>query len=141
MLSELKAAIGYFAIVFAAGFALGIVRVLAVVPLLGELRAVQIELPLILVISWVTCGWIVNRYSVPDKLISRLTMGGVAFALVMCAELGTSVLVMKHTVAEHFAAYRKAPAALGLLAQIGFALIPVMQRRPTGPRPPPGTSG
>jgi hypothetical protein len=129
--SELKAAIGYFAIVFAAGFALGVVRVLAVVPLLGELRAVQIELPLILVISWVTCRWIINRYAVPDKLVSRLTMGGVAFAIVMFAELGTSVLVMKHTVAEHFSVYQKAPGALGLLAQIGFALFPVIQRRPT----------
>ncbi|TAD74130.1 MAG: hypothetical protein EAY70_11640 [Sphingomonadales bacterium] len=44
----LRAAIAYWAVVFALGFVLGTIRVLWVIPLVGLIPATLIELPLIL---------------------------------------------------------------------------------------------
>ena len=52
MQSALKAGIFYFATVFAVGFALGTIRVLTIVPRVGEMVAIVIEVPFILAISW-----------------------------------------------------------------------------------------
>lgn len=127
MARAVKAGIAYFAIVFAAGFLLGTLRVLVLAPRLGEQSAVLAEMPVILAISWVACGWIVRRFGVPAILAARLTMGGVAFALLMGAEIGASVLAFGRTLAEHFAAYRTAPSRLGLAGQAAFALFPAIQ--------------
>jgi ABC-type transport system involved in cytochrome bd biosynthesis fused ATPase/permease subunit len=127
MLRSVKAAIGYVAIVFGVGFLLGTLRVLVVAPQLGELLAVLIELPLMLATSWLVCGWIIHRFSLPGALSPRLVMGGVAFALLMMAEIGVSVFAFGRTVAQHFEAYLTAASLLGLLSQIAFALFPVLQ--------------
>jgi hypothetical protein len=120
----LLAAFAYFAIAFAAGFALGTVRVLAVVPLVGELGAVALELPVMLAVSWLAAGWCVRWFAVPARAGPRLVMGGLAFVLLMLAELGVSVAAFGRSPAEHLATYRNLPALAGLAAQVGFALFP-----------------
>ena len=67
MSSVIKGGAAYFALVFAAGFALGVVRVLVLAPRLGALSAVALELPLILTVSWIACGWVLKRFSVPPR--------------------------------------------------------------------------
>ena len=49
---SLLAGAAYFAVVFATGFALGVVRVLVTAPRLGETGAVLLEVPIILAASW-----------------------------------------------------------------------------------------
>ncbi|MCE9522664.1 MAG: hypothetical protein K8S25_09560 [Alphaproteobacteria bacterium] len=112
---------------FAAGFALGTIRVLFVIPQLGETNAVLLELPVMLALSWVACRWLVRRFAVPPRVVNRLVMGGVAFAFVMLAELGVSVFGFDRTLPEHFAAYRSIAAQIGLAAQLGFAAFPLVQ--------------
>lgn len=127
MARGVKAAIVYFAIVFAAGFLLGTMRVLALAPLLGERLAVLFELPIMLAISWFACARIVNWFCVPGLRSPRLVMGGAALALLMFAEMGVSVFAFGRTIVQHLEAYRTAAALLGLMAQIAFALFPVIQ--------------
>lgn len=127
MLRGVKAGIVYFAIVFAAGFLLGTLRVLVIAPRVGEQFAVLIELPLMLAVSWLACGWIVGHFSVPAALAPRLLMGGVAFLVLMAAEIGVSVLAFGRTVGQHLEAYQAAASQMGLLAQIAFALFPVIR--------------
>jgi hypothetical protein len=93
MRSAVGAAGAYFAVVFAAGFIAGSIRVLIVAPRLGRLGAVIIELPAMLAISWLICGWAVWRFGVPARLGARAVMGAIAFALLMLAELSVSVVV------------------------------------------------
>jgi hypothetical protein len=131
--------LAYFAVVFAAGFVLGALRVFLLIPWVGEFAAVLIELPVILLVAWVACGRLVEAFDVPSQLAPRLVMGGVAFLTLMGAELGLSVLAFGRTVADHLAQYHEAHALLGLAGQVVFGLFPATQLRRDKGRP--GMSG
>jgi hypothetical protein len=113
-------------IVFAVGFVLGTGRVLLITPRFGETDAVLLELPVMLALSWIACTSLVRRFAVSPGIAERLGMGGVAFALLMLGELGVSVFGLGRTVAEHLASYQTISVRLGLAAQIGFALFPLI---------------
>jgi hypothetical protein len=117
----------YFAAVFAAGFALGVLRILVVVPRFGEAIAVLLELPIVLTLAWFACRWSVRRFGVPGSIAARGLMGGTAFAILMMAELSLATLGFGMTVAEHFARYERLAERLGLAGQVLFAACPVIQ--------------
>ena len=127
MPSAIKAGILYFAIVFAAGFLLGTLRLFILLPLTGEFAAVALELPVMLIISWLACRRLVARFSVPAMVSQRLAMGVLAFCLLMLAEVGLSVLAFNRSGAEYLALLQTAPGLLGLAGQIAFALFPLAQ--------------
>lgn len=118
-----------FVIVFAAGFLLGTLRVLLLIPSMGETAAVLLEMPIILGIAWFACRRMVRAFGVPAELAPRLVMGGTAFLILMGAEFGLSALLFGRTAAEHLDQYRETHALLGLAGQIAFGLFPVMQLR------------
>jgi hypothetical protein len=124
----ITAALAYFLTVFGLGFALGAMRVLFVIPRIGETAAVLLELPVMLAASWVAAGWCVRRFAVPPRISARLAMGLLAFALVMVAELGLAISLFGQTAGEHFAAYRHFTGAVGLAAQLGYASFPALRR-------------
>jgi hypothetical protein len=134
MPAALLAGLLYFATVFAVGFVLGVVRGLVLAPLAGELWAVAIELPVMLGVSWWVCGLLVTRTALPGTVPLRLLMGWVAFALLMLAELGVSLLLGR-TPSDHLATYTRLPNLLGLFAQLLFALFPVGHLGRTVSRP------
>lgn len=117
----------YFAAVFAAGFALGTVRVLLLAPALGESQAVVVELPVMLLLSWYACRRIARRFQVPANLPARALMGGLAFGFLMAAELGVSMLLFGRSVSAHLSHYLELPAMLGLAGQFLFAAFPAIQ--------------
>jgi hypothetical protein len=119
----------YFALVFALGFLLGTARTLFVqdAPGAGRLLGVLIELPIMLGASWFLCRYVIRRYEVVPTVSARAVMGGLAFALLLLAELLVGTLLFGRTPAAHFALYREASYAIGLAAQIGFALMPLFQ--------------
>ena len=115
--------------VFALGFGLGVLRTVLLHPLVGEVWAVALEIPVMLAASWIICATLVHRMSVPPQWPDRLTMGVVALACVLVGEALVSVGLFERTLAEHLALYVTPRSALGLLAQIAFALIPLAQLR------------
>lgn len=123
------AAVLYFALVFAAGFALGTVRTLLVAPRLGNEGAVLAELPLMLGVSWIACGFAIRRARLGPAMKDRVTMGALAFTLLILAETLTGTLFLDRTLAEQAATYRSFPALIGLAAQILFALCPLVRLR------------
>jgi uncharacterized membrane protein YhdT len=122
-----KSACIYFTIVFAIGFALGTIRTLMIIPVTGELAAVALELPVMIAVSWMVCGWVLQRWPVPARWAERVAMGAIAFALLMLGELGISMLLAGRTVAQHIALFRELPAQLGLLGQMPFVVFPVLR--------------
>jgi hypothetical protein len=125
--SALKAGIAYFVVAFGFGFLLGTFRILVIVPVVGEISAVLLEMPVMLAISWVSSRWIIGRFGVPPTLAPRVVMGGLAFALLMFAELGLSIFGFGRTFAEHLASYCQLASIIGLLGQAAFASFPAIQ--------------
>ena len=130
-INRLTAGAAYFALVFALGFLLGTLRTLLVPDAPGRSRlvGVAIELPVMLAASWFASKYIVRRFAVPPTFGARGLMSGLAFLLLLLAELAVGVLLFHRSTAEHFALYADASYALGLAAQIGFALMPLLQIR------------
>ncbi len=129
--APIRPGIAYFALVFALGFLLGTVRTLFVQGAhgAGRLLGVLIELPIMLSASWFLCRYVIRRYAVASTLVARAVMGGLAFALLLLAEILVGSLLFGRTPSEHFALYTDASYALGLAAQIAFALMPLAQMR------------
>jgi len=125
----IRAGITYFAVVFAAGFVLGTARVLLLAPRLGELLATVLELPFMLGISWVACGKLIAHFQVPPSAEPRLTMGAIAFALLMLAELLLSLTLFNRSMNEYVAALGTPQGLLGLAGQVLFGLMPVIRNR------------
>ena len=119
----LRAAAAYWAAVFALGFALGTIRVLWVIPLVGLMPATLIELPLILTGSWLAAGWLVRRFRIASTE-EALTAGALAFAILMVAECALASVLTGQSPAEWLAGLRQPHALLGLAGQVVFALMP-----------------
>jgi hypothetical protein len=117
----------YFAVVFAAGFVLGVVRNGWLAPAIGAVPAVLTELPLILGVAWLACARILRGRSFGAAQAGL--MGAVAFALLMAAEVGVSTGVAGRTLAGHLALYREPAHLLGLAGQLAFAALPWVQVR------------
>jgi hypothetical protein len=127
--AAITAGCAYFLIVFAAGFALGTMRIFFLAPKFGETSSVLFELPIMLLISWFACQWIVSRWQLSPGIGIRLVMGSSAFAILMVAEVSVSTFGLGRTFQQNIGSYGQLHNQLGLAGQIMFALFPVVQRR------------
>lgn len=127
MVAGLIAGLFYFGTVFAAGVALGAVRVTLLVPAMGEFGAVLVELPVILGLAWLAAGWAVRRFDVPVGL-PRLVMGEVAFVLLIGAEFALGVALGRPPGAV-VAGWATPAGALGLAGQVVFGALPWLRGR------------
>lgn len=132
MIRALKAGLAYFLVVFALAFAMGMLRVLVLVPRIGEVPAVLIEVPLIVAASWWVCGRAAARWQVGPATAERLLMGGLAFTLLMATEWALSVTAFGRPSCQFVQALLTPAGAIGLSGQGLFALMPLFAR----PRPP-----
>lgn len=136
MRAALTAGAAYAAAVFAAGFVLGTLRVLVVAPRLGEPGAVALEVPVMLAASWWACARLERRFAVPRAARERIAMGAAGFVLLQAAEVALGVVAFGRGPAEQLDALARTPGAIGFLAQLGFAAIPIVR---LAPRPAPAT--
>jgi hypothetical protein len=60
--SAFKAGLAYFVVAFGFGFLLGTFRMLVIVPAVGEISAVMLEMPIMLAISWFSSRWLIGRF-------------------------------------------------------------------------------
>jgi hypothetical protein len=129
-----KAGALYATIVFLIGFILGTVRVLLVAPHLGETTAVILEVPMMPAASWFVCRLCVDRLNARRTIPTRSLMGLVAFLVLMSAEVGLGA-VLGRPLADQLAAYKSPSGAIGLTAQVIFAMFPVIRVWPRFGKP------
>lgn len=129
MRAALIAGMACFALVFCAGFALGMLRVIVVAPRIGELDAVLVELPLMLALSWFACRWAIARFGVASEMQMRAAMGASALLLLLAAETMVGMMGMGRDLASQLATYRTTTAQLGLAAQLLFGAMPLLMLR------------
>jgi hypothetical protein len=125
----LKAGVLYFALVFGAGFVLGPIRILWIVPRFGTRMAELIETPIMLVVTIVAGRWIVRRLAVPSTPSCRLGIGCVALGLMLIAEF-TLVLWLRGLSISEYLANRDPVSGTVYDMVLGvFAIIPLIVAR------------
>ena len=117
----------YFGVVFAAGFALGAIRVLVLVPAIGALAAVLVEMPFILGISVFVAGRLIGMMRVGDTLAERLAMGASALVLLVVVEIGLPMVLTGPSLTEQLALYGRPDKLVGLAGQIVIAALPALR--------------
>ena len=125
MMRIAKAGVVYFALVFGAGFVLGVIRTLWIAPHVGTRLAELIEMPVMLGVILVAARWTVRRLSVPAQPSLRLGMGLLALGLLLVAELSL-VLGLRGLTLEAYLATRDPVAGTVYYLMLGvFALMPL----------------
>jgi hypothetical protein len=125
----LKAGALYFAIAFGSGFVLGTIRVLWVVPRVGERTAELIETPIMLVVVVLAARWVARRFTLASTLTTGLGVGCVALGLLLAAEL-TMVLWLRGLTLGEYVASRDPVAGAVYLVMLGvFAIMPLLAAR------------
>jgi uncharacterized protein len=125
----LKAAVVYFAVVFGAGSVFGPIRVMFVVPRLGERVAELLEAPVMLFVIIIAAKWIVRRFQLPPDVGSSLTAGVIAFGLALLFEFGLVLKLRGLTLAEYLEARDTIAAIVYYALLVLFALMPLLVQR------------
>lgn len=120
----LKAGLAYFGLVFAAGFLLGTIRVVWLVPRIGERTAELAEIPLMLLVSVLAARGVVRRFAIPPS--QRLGTGFLALALLLGAEIGVGVWITGQTVAGVLTNRDPVSGTAYFLALGLFAVMPAL---------------
>jgi hypothetical protein len=129
MKQSLKAAVLYFALVFGAGFVLGPIRVLWVVPRVGTRAAELMEMPIMLAVIVVAARWVVRRLAVPPARADRLAMGAVALALVLLMDFTVVLRLRGMSIEDYFAARDPVSGTAYYLLLVLLAAMPSLVAR------------
>lgn len=123
------AALAYFGIAFGAGFALGVVRTLWVVPQVGARLAELMEMPFMLLVIVLAARWTVRQFAVPPTVSSRLAMGSAALGLLLVAEFTLVIGMQGQSIGENLASRDPVSGAAYGLMLLVFAAMPLLIAR------------
>lgn len=118
----LRATLLYFGTVFGTGFLLGPVRILYLVPRVGERVAELLEMPVMLTVIVLSARAIVRRYELSVRR-ARFT-GLAAFLLLLVAEFGLVLTLRGLTVHEYIASRDPVSGTAYYMALVVFAAMP-----------------
>ncbi len=117
-------ALVYFALVFSAGFMLGVMRVLLIVPVVGERPAELLELPVMVLVSLLAARWIVRRFAIGAGVTNRLSVGFTALFLLLLAEAMLVLWVQQISLSEYVSSRDPVSGSAYAIALLLFALMP-----------------
>lgn len=118
----IKPALIYFVLVFGAGFILGPIRVLLVVPKIGTRWAELLEMPVMGTVIYFAAGYLNKRF--PLLPGDRLRAGFLALACSIAAEVAIPVIFQNRSVADSL--FNRDPVSgTAFYALLGlFAIMP-----------------
>jgi hypothetical protein len=119
----------YFFVLFALGFALGTMRVMFLVPVVGTFSATVAEIPIMLISAFFLCRWTLKHWWVPPEINVRVVMVVWFFALLAIFETALGALLFRQTLTEQWMALKTPAGMLGLSAQSAAAVFPLFVRR------------
>ncbi len=125
----LKAAVLYFALVFAAGFVLGTLRVLWIVPSLGTRTAELAEIPIMLVVMILAARWSARRLSLPPNAGARLGAGLLALCLMLSTEFAFVTRLRGLSFGEYVASRDPVSGTAYLISLGVLAVMPLLVAR------------
>jgi len=125
----LKSGTLYFALVFTAGFVLGTIRTLWVVPQVGTRMAELIEIPIMLIAIGLAAQWVVRRLHVPYRVSIRLSMGCIALVLLLATEFTLVLRLRGISLTEYFATLDPVSGTVYHISLGIFAVMPLFVDR------------
>jgi MFS family permease len=128
----IKAGITYFGIVFGAGFILGPIRILLLVPNLGERLAELIELPLMLIVIIFAARRIIEKFEAPYLISQRLSIGFIALSILLLFEFTLVLKLRGITITEYFQSRDPISGTAYYLSLLVFALMPMFVGKDKG---------
>lgn len=124
-----KAGAIYFALVFGAGFVLGTIRVLWLVPAVGTRTAELLEMPVMLMVIILSARWVVRHFSMPYTASSRLGMGGIAVALILLLDFTVVLWIRGLSFGQYIESFDPV-AGTAYLVMLGvLAIMPLLVAR------------
>jgi len=118
-----------FLLVFAAGFALGAIRVPLLVPRLGERVAELIEAPLMLAAIVLAARLVVARAARGCSAPALLAIGTLALAMMLAVEFTVVLRLRGLTLGDYFAARDPVAGFVYVALLLVFAAMPALAAR------------
>lgn len=125
----LKAGAYYFALVFAAGFVLGTIRTLWIVPRVGARTAELMETPIMFAVIVFAARRVARRLLFPPTAAARLGFGFVALGLLLITEFTVVFWLRGLTIRKYFASRDPVAGTVYLILLGLFALMPLLVAR------------
>ena len=113
----------YFALVFGVGFLLGILRVLVLVPSLGERWAELAEMPLMLIAIIFAARFVVRRFPATQRA-SSLVSGGIALVLLIVVEFSVVLTLRGMSISQYLAERDPVAGSVYVGMLVVFAVMP-----------------
>jgi hypothetical protein len=119
-----KLAASYFGVVFAAGFALGVIRTLWLVPALGERNAELLELPLMVIIYTAVAFHLVRRWEARLTVKRAIVAGASALLILLAFEFSVVLYLRGLTLNEYLESKDWLSGSAYLLSLLVFGAMP-----------------
>lgn len=121
----LRVGLAYFALVFAAGFALALVRIPVLVPRFGVRAAELMEAPVMLAVIVLASRTLARRHPELGRG-ARLAAGMIALVLLLGAELGVAFAQGAQSLADVITGRDPVSGSVYLASLLFFALAPAL---------------
>jgi hypothetical protein len=128
-LNILKAAVIYFALVFAAGFVLGPIRIFFLVPRFGVRLAEMMEFPVMLVVIVLAAKWLVRKFQLAAH---TLLVGFLALGLMIAFEFTLVLWLRGLTISEYLRERDPVSGVVYYLMLLVFAAMPFLMSHKAG---------
>lgn len=116
----------YFVLVFLAGVVLGTVRVLLLVPLVGDSKAELMEMPLMLVVIGLAARYVVGGAAAAGTAMQSLMMGVLALVLLLSVEFTLVLAIRGMSMAQYFAARDPLSGTVYMMMLLLFMVMPLI---------------
>jgi hypothetical protein len=131
---SLKAGVTYFLLVFVAGWILGPIRVLWVAPRFGPLIATLLEAVVMVIVMIMAARLAIRRFGVATSLAATISMGLIAFGLLIPAEIIGVVWIRTFSLKEYLGTFFSPAGLVALSMFLLFAAMPTFVSRLGGQR-------
>ena len=126
MKTILLCSFSYFALVFLAGFVLGFIRVLLLVPEIGERYAELLEMPLMLLAIYLSAKLIVIRFATLQRDSAYLVVGVLALLLLLVIEFTLVMELREISLAEYIASRDPISGTTYVVSLFIYMLMPFL---------------
>jgi hypothetical protein len=114
----------YFALVFLAGFLLGTIRVLFIVPVIGVRSAELLEIPIMLAVLVIAARFIVSKTDASTTPLAHLAIGVLALCVLLLFEFTLVPWLQGMTIHEAIASKDPVSGSAYAISLVLFMLMP-----------------